>query len=303
MDQVSIVIPFYGNSQSKQLYLVTESMLSQKGIKTDLILSGINIATKVERLEDLSKHPIEVVPEIIRTGAVINNGLRKSSGEYIYVTDADILLPNSNYLENLLKYSKKVGTSFKRPPMRRLLVDDFNWIYELFKSKGLNFALDKLDYSQDYVVKPKGVDRSMRSFHKFENGRNKIFIASEKDFQEYVSNESNKGSEPRYFNQDRHCGGVFAPRSSFMQVGGYHEGFISWGVWDADIQWKLEKRYGMETIPNTNKFEVVHLDHERGYFSRKKWAHDKNLQDKRRKNGYKNCIREDLKTFLGGCYE
>ena len=96
-------------------------------------------------------------------------------------------------------------------------------------------------------------------------------IASETDFQEYLATEENKGCEPKFFNQERHCGATFAPTDAFIKVGGYCESFTSWGCRDADVQWKLESIIGMDLIPYISSFEVIHLDHPKGYFDKEDW--------------------------------
>lgn len=297
---VSVIVPFYGVSQTQRLELVTKSILSQEGVDIDFVVAGLKTSTQINELSDLSKHPKESVPEIVRTGAIINNGLRLAEGELIYITDADVLFSNQHYLENLVQEFFATETSLKRPSMKRLLIEDFNWFYSMVASRGLEESLKELDTSQKFIAKPRYSERSIRVFPKFENGKHKIFIASESDFQEYISDEKNKGSEPRYFNQDRHCGAVFAPTKDMLRVGGYHEGFISWGVWDADAQWKLESQTGMNLIPERQEFSVIHLDHEKGYFSKSKWEHDRKLQERRRVLGFETCVREDLRTYLGG---
>ncbi len=302
-EKVSVVIPFYGKAQSRHLNLAVESILSQKNVDVDLVLAGINTSTKINSLDDLVRHPNEQIPECVKMGEIINNGLKNISGDFVYVTDADILLLNSNYLKQLIEYSNRGKVALKRPPMRRLMVEDFNWFYSMAQSKGLDYSMGQFDFSDEYIVKPTGAFRPMRKFSKFENGRGKIFLVSENDFQEYVSDDGNKGNEPKYFNQDRHCGGVFALSDSFRKVGGYHEGFISWGVWDADVQWKLENEIGMNLIPNEPNYEVVHLDHDKGYFSKTKWECDRKLQLERRKKGFRKCVKEDVEVFLGGYNE
>ncbi len=297
---VSVIIPFYGIVQSQRLELVAESILSQKGVIVDFVVAGLKVATRARDISDLSRRPKETVPEIVRTGAVINNGLRLAKGDFTYVTDADILLPNQHYLESLVQELRNESTSLKRPPMRRLLIQDFDWFYSMVSSKGLEESIVSLDTSQEYIVKPIDVERTMRIFPKFENGRHKVFIATESDFQEYISDEKNKGSEPCYFNQNIHCGAVFAPTKALRNVGGYHEGFISWGVWDADTQWKLENQTGMKLIPNREEFEVIHLDHEKGYFSKSKWEHDKRLQESRKVSSFEACVQEDREVYSRG---
>lgn len=297
---VSVIVPFYGTSQSRGLELVAESILSQKGVDIDFVVAGLQATTRVKNRFDLSRHPKESVLEIVRTGAVLNNGLRLATGDFVYITDADILLPNQHYLEGLVQESLFTGTSLKRPIMRRLLIQDFDWFYSMVFSKGLENSITSLDTSQKYVVKPTGVERPMRVFPKFENERQKVFIASEKDFQDYISDERNKGSEPRFFNQDRHCGTTFASTDMLRDVGGYCEEFISWGVWDADVQWKLESIGGMGLIPKSKDFEVIHLDHPREYFDKEKWDKDKGLQKIRRSQGYELSVKQDRLVYFGG---
>ncbi len=300
MASVSVIVPFYGTSYSKRLELVAESILSQRGINIDFIVVGLNATTRVNDVSDLPKNSRENIPDIVRTGAVINKGLRLADGEFTYITDADVLLQNRHYLERLVGEYSSCGNSLKRPPMRRLLLQDFKWFCQNVSKNGLEDAMNNLDFSQDYIVKPRETIRPMKIFPKFENGGQKIFIASESDFQDYLSNEENKGSEPRYFNQDRHCGGVFASTEALVKIGGYHEGFISWGVWDADAQWKLESQQGMRLIPYQKEFEVIHLDHPKGYFFKSKWEHDKELQIRRRSAETEECIKRDREDYLGG---
>jgi glycosyltransferase involved in cell wall biosynthesis len=296
---ISVIVPFYGTSYSRRLELVAESVLSQKNIDVDFVIAGLDKATRISCLSDLLKYPRENMPDIVRTGTVINNGLKLARGEFTYVSDADVLLQNQNYLERLVQEHLAFGASLKRPPMRRLLLEDFEWFYSQVSSASLEKAITSLDKSQEYIVKPKGSERLMRVFPKFENGRQKIFIASESDFQEYISSEENKGSEPLYFNQDRHCGTVFTRTEYLIKVGGYHEGFISWGIWDADVQWKLENLTGMGLIPYNEDFAVIHLDHEKSHFSKSRWKHDRELQKIRRDKGANACIVEDKKIHFG----
>jgi len=296
---VSIIIPFYGTVHSQRLELVTEAILAQKGGDADLIVAGLNQAKRIGGNEDLENLPKENAPDSVKMGRIINNGLRLAKGEFTYVTDADIMLHNKNYLERLVHEVVSDRVSLKRPPMRRLLLQDFEWFCQNVSLNGLENSVKELDFSQNYIVKPKNSIRPMRIFPKLENNKQKIFIASESDFQDYISSKDNKGKEPAFFNQDRHCGAVFSLTEELLKVGGYHEGFVSWGVWDADVQWKLEKQTGIRLIPYQKELEVIHLDHPKGYFSKSKWEQDKTLQEMRRLIGAEECIRKDKEDYLG----
>jgi len=296
---VSVIIPFYGISYSKRLELAVKSVLFQRRVNIELIIAGLDTATKINNYLILPKCLDKKTSKIVRMGAIINNGIRLANGEFVYISDADILFQNPNYLEKLIQEYLYHCSPLKRPPMRRLFLQDFEWFYSQVSLGGLENTIALLDTSQKYIVKPKNTKRAIRIFPKFENGRQKIFIASENNFQEYISSKENKGLEPRYFSQDRHCGAVFARTNDIIDVGGYHEGFISWGVWDADLQWKLENQIGMKLIPYKDEFIVIHLDHEKRHFSKSKWEHDKELQKKRRTRGVKECIVKDREVYFG----
>ena len=228
----------------------------------------------------------------IPRGLIYNQGIRRAQGEYIYLSDSDIVFPKG-YFEKLIHTSEALDTPLKRPMMRRLLLQDFERFYDLYSSEGFEKAMDKLDYSQEFVVKTDTFPRDIRVFRKWENGRLKTFIISEKDFEEYTSNLKNKGSEPKFFNQERHCGATFARKSDIENLGGCCEGFISWGCWDADLQWKLEETYGISYMPR----EVIHLDHPKGYFNRDTWQTDRNFQEIRRTKGALKCIQDDREVY------
>jgi len=297
---VSFIIPFYGTSHSQRLELAIESIFAQKGVNIDLIVAGLSHATKIDNNEGLENYPKKEMPDIAKMGKVLNRGLSLAGGNFTYISDADVLLYNRNYLSNLVQELLSQRKSLKRPPMRRLLLQDFEWFHQNVSLEGLENSVSELDFSQDYIVKPKNSNRQIRIFPKFENNRQKIFIASELDFQDYISSKDNEGKEPAFFNQDRHCGTIFSLTEELLKIGGYHEGFISWGVWDADMQWKLENQTGIRLIPPGKKFEVIHLDHQRGYFSKSKWEHDKILQGMRRSIGAEECIKKDREDYLRG---
>jgi len=274
---ISIIIPFFGDADFKRLEIVKQSIAMQKDINIELIVSNSDGVTL----------PI-TVPK------VINKGIENSKGVYLYISDSDIFFPSQYYfsfLLNLIKESKELV--FKRPPMRRLLIEDFSKFYNLIRDKGLKKTLKNLNYSQDYVVRFDENPKNIKVFYKTENGRVKTFIATEEDFRTYLSDSSNVGKEPKFFNQERHCGGTFLLKEHALEVGNYCEDFISWGCWDADFQWKLAETFDLKQIPYKSKYEIIHIDHHKMYFDKSKWEQDKNLQTERRKMGVKKCILND----------
>jgi len=124
---VSVIIPFYGTDNLQRLKLVTESILAQKEINVDLVVAGLNQATRISNSCDIKNIPIEKITGIVKVGQVINRGLKLARGEFTYISDADILFHNEDYLGKLVHESLSHGNSLKRPPMRRLLLQDFEY--------------------------------------------------------------------------------------------------------------------------------------------------------------------------------
>ena len=272
----SIIIPIYGNFDKKRLDIVKESILQQKGLDVEIILPD----------EKQIKPPINC-------SKLINQGYSISKGNFVYISDADVVLASNTFLGDAAEYSQKNGNLIlTRPKMRRLLLEDWEWFQELFKSDGIA-SLQKLDFSQEHLVTPFNKPRQIKVFKKFENGRLKTFIASQKDFEEYISDDNHQGEEPKYWNQERHCGGTFLTRNQFKRVGGYCEQFIGWVCWDADFQWKLKSLFEADYFPEECSFEVIHLDHSKEYFDKQKWEHDKKLQELRRNLGAMKCSEYD----------
>jgi hypothetical protein len=300
MESVSVIVPFYGSFDTQRLKLAAESIFSQKGVNIELIIGGNNQATKITPDTNIETLKDGTTSKNNSMGRIINRALRTARSDFVYISDADILFRSPAYLLGLVKESLRLGTALKRPSMRRLLLEDFEDFQNLATSFGLAKTISGYDTSQNYVIKPRGANRQIRVFTKYENGRNKVFIASEKDFQEYIGSKTNKGLEPKFFNQDRHCGATFAPTKALNHIGGYCEEFISWGVWDADVQWKLESTIGMSLIPEKEMFEVIHLDHLKGYFNSGNWEIDKSLQKIRRNQGHQKSIDQDKLIYQAG---
>ncbi|MBU3906670.1 MAG: glycosyltransferase [Nanoarchaeota archaeon] len=294
--KISILVPFFGSFDPRRLEVAMRSVQTQseKGLEF-LICTGkdvvaCDICSPSFKVQDALKglntgaNVVQDVPH----GLIYNQGIRKAQGEHLYLSDSDIVFPEG-FFEELIQAAGILNTPLQRPMMRRLLLQDFDKFYADVSEKGIRDALKSLDASQEFLVKPDKSIRDIKIFRKFENGRMKTFIATREDYNEYVSDPENKGSEPKFFNQERHCGATFARRSEIERIGGCCERFVSWGCWDADLQWKLKETYGISYMPG----EVIHLDHPKGYFDKDKWQKDRTVQETRRDYGIIQCIQED----------
>ena len=57
---------------------------------------------------------------------------------------------------------------------------------------------------------------------------------------------------------------------------------------------KLPPLQSAKPFPKFPEFEVLHLDHERGYFSQERWIKNRETQNRRRSQGVLKSIEEDL---------
>jgi len=296
--QISILIPFFGNFDNRRLETAIKSVQDQSEKRIELLICNGIRAVPFESYSNVQDELKSITNEAIKIkdvprGIIYNIGIRRARGEYVYVSDADIIFPE-RFFEELIQTSKALNTPLQRPMMRRLLLQDFEKFYESCLDKGLQDTIKSLDFSQEFIVKPDKDTRELNVIRKWENGRIKTFISTVSDFNEYKSNPENKGQEPIFFNQERHCGSTFARKSELENLGGCCEEFISWGCWDADLQWKLKETYGISYMPG----EVIHLDHAKGYFNKEKWQKDRIFQEKRRAKEASKCVQEDKEIYL-----
>ena len=82
-------------------------------------------------------------------------------------------------------------------------------------------------------------------------------------------------------------------------VGAYCERFINWGCEDSDLQWKLGERFSLQFIPNEARFEVIHLDHPKLYFSKEAWKRNEAIADCRKRQGAYISIAQDMAKNYG----
>ena len=95
------------------------------------------------------------------------------------------------------------------------------------------------------------------------------------------------------WSEDLHCGGNLFRKEHFYQVGRYCENFVNWGCEDSDLQWKMTAYYDLQFFPKTEKFEVLHLDHSKDYFSSSMWNLNEEICAKRKTAGVDCAIKKD----------
>jgi hypothetical protein len=270
-------------------------MLSQRDVNHEIIVSE---QEELRRFPDIPGvrhvfhyHKPRKDLSDFNPGNVRNIATLQARGEYLYTNDADVVFLDSYHLaKSLEEISKFPETAFYRPFMRRLHLDEFDEFEERIAQNGIENAVASLDLSQEYIATVNGEKRKIRIFGK-KSIYPKTFTAFEDDFQTYIGNDSYQGREPLFWNENRHCGGNLVRMNHFINLGGYSEEFINWGCEDSDLQWKLSEVYNLEFFPES--FEVMHLDHPKGYFSPEMWKRNEEISSRRVKQGIQRAIEID----------
>lgn len=293
--QLSVVIPIYGMFDLARARVCVLSMLSQKDVDHEVIVSEQGENRRFPDIQGVkyifNYHKPRKDLSDFNSGNVRNTAVAQAIGDYLYTNDADVVFLDSHYLAKALEeIAKSPARAFYRPLMRRLHVDEFSEFERRVNENGIKGAIFSLDLSQDYIATVSGAPRKVRVFEK-ESIYPKTFTAFEEDFQTYVGDESNKGKEPMFWNENRHCGGNLFRMKQFREIGGYSEEFINWGCEDSDLQWKFSGAFDLQFFPE--ELEVLHLDHPKSYFSPEMWAQNEKISEKRKKEGIEKAIEID----------
>jgi GT2 family glycosyltransferase len=298
---ISVIIPLYGNFDPRRVLIAVNSIKQQRGVNIETIiveesehphLLDVNLGENVRYYHRQVENLIE--RKFFIPGKIRNMAAGLSHGEFLYNNDGDIVFVNPYYLIELLDIMRQnPSIALYRPPMRRLPKECFEEFASLVARDGQQKAIETLDFSQPYIATVGKTKIKMRVFKKFESGREKIFLFTDRDHERYKSRPGGKGNEPLYSTLDVHAGGILMRRSQFNTVGGYCELYVGWGCHDSDLQWKLREIFMLNKIPNDPRFEVLHLDHSRDYFGRDRWLKNRKIQKERRERGVMAGINED----------
>jgi len=305
-DEISVVIPIYGNFDIKRILMCIESIKSQKGVDVEIVVSEqgeYKRFPQVERVKHIfNYHKPKADFGDFNPGKIRNIAVMNSTKKYIYTVDADIIFSDPSFLKKALTFLKKDPKRILyRPHMRRLPKDNFAEFSRWYDSLGLGDAIKRLIVNQEFLVKTSPRFRELKIFEKIskEAGYKKTFTSLIEDYKKYIEERLGSDEEfnfwPIYWNENRHCGSNLFRRKQFLEVGGYCEKFINWGCEDSDLQWKFRETYNLEFFPED--LEVIHLDHPRGHISPEMWEDNEKKSTERKNGGVKSAIRYDKKIL------
>lgn len=307
LPSVSVLIPFYGNFDIARARLSVESVASQQQLDLQVVISESGPSPRLRLLAEQIDAvycfcPVKERAAIFSPGRIRNAGLLACGGDIVYTNDADIVFQNRQYLHSLVVWMREHNlVAMRWPPMRRLPIACFPTFSQMSQEYGLTTALGMLQRPNKYLAFAGDVQYKLKVRRRpgvledYNDGL--VFTCTEEDYAQYVDDPSLRGLEPIVFHQVRHIGGIFARRDQLIAVGGYSENFLVWGNEDTDIQWKIADVFQLDYVPDFERFEVLHLDHVKGYFCPKQWQRNKALQAARWARRVDDIVEEDKAAF------
>lgn len=299
---LSVIVPVYGNINQERLEACLQSLKRQEGVSIEIILAEQTFDE--ERFEDIAaKNGVLYVSDHLdeaassrhfNSGRIRNVGIFKASGQFIYASDSDILYFDTHYMAKIVRaLNVSSDLVLEWPRMKHIVLEGQPSFYPAFSK-----ATDWQEIAKNLVAHGEWLfsykECPPLQFHKIEySGRPMIMIDS--DYEAYMRNPSAlAGWEQRWMLALRHDGAIAARRSHIDAVGGYNEGFYQWGYEDYDLQWKLGELFCMVPLEHYPEFEVIHLDHEKGWFDKLMFERNGFLHWKRRERTIAGAIIADI---------
>lgn len=208
-------------------------------------------------------------------GLLKNIGISNVTSQYVYFSDTDILLIQSDYLERIVNFFESSNQQILvRPPMLRLIG-----------------GKDDLLLSSNTPQ----IDNPLRQcFVKYENG---LLVAAGNEKYKYINNLPHVQYNSNSWQLVYHSGGIAVKLKLLLEVGGYCMDYYGWGLDDIDLQWKLNETFGAralnECIDNTY---VLHIEHP-SRCNDELYAQNREKFNVRRTEGLKESIQKDVINY------
>jgi predicted glycosyltransferase involved in capsule biosynthesis len=299
-DLISVCIPIYANFDRRRLQLTVKSLQAQEGVDVEIVVAEQAPEPKASYILDDSINYtfIEFDGDDIQysCGAVRNAAVAISNGEFIFNTDADIILPNKYFLRDSLEMLRKEPKSFLyRPNLIRFPIEEVPTLTYMVHRYGFRGIVDSLMHSNNdgLFMTMNGVDRDIKVCkHPDPNHWVKVSTIYMEDYKKY--NDLDKDYAMTAFTTDVHAGTHMVSKEHFESVGGYCELFTGWGYEDLDLYWKLSSNINARRFENVS---VVHLDHDKPYAYYDRLEEHRITHENRQSQNLQNIIKEDIERW------
>jgi len=275
-----------------RLGAVIESILrsTEKDIE---IMICTDDAMRVENYLNKKVKVIEIKSNRFKNnlGFYRNIALKYSEGEYLYFTDADIIIYNQNYLTFLKRISKENGDSIVVWPNMYRLDEGVEQFCEDFNTG------KKLKLSFDYKHCMYGYKSG--NFYKILELRAEFdgvpHVCKPLDYNNFKKMKS-KEFEELVWRPTIHWGGIFCRKDYFENIGGFSLEYFNWGCEDDDLIWKLSKMYNVIYLfKESPNLAVLHLEHPRKYWTY--YKENMRIFARRKHKGVNSAISDDRKKY------
>lgn len=288
MEKATIIIPLYGNHESKNnIYYVTEKWLSQSFPCEVIIAIAGNVEVEVAGSSDPERNvKIVRLGEEEKSPARLRNvAAMHSRSQWLYLSDADIFPIGNRYLENAIDLARR--GIFCQPWMRRLIPNGKEIPSSIHAGpQGTNFCYSMLDEYGNLVK----IDGEIISWKEMQVGNKDMIIPTvvpPSAAQDIIGPKRRR--QPSF-----HWGGALMKRNIFFDIGGYCERYFGWGGEDDDLLIKASREnriiYGWKMAPT---LLCGHFEHEYPYDGTSELQNNRTLLKKRVKMGAERMIAED----------
>lgn len=297
--RVSVIVSVYGEyDRTEVLELVLEAWTDQRA-RVEVVLSEQNHESRFDPVASA------VGAEYVRTdpdtrdgvrkyniGHVRNAGIAAATGEYVYVTDADVLPLSEDYLaDRVADAADDPRTVHFRPDHYRLSQAAVGEFLAFVSEHGTDaVAVEDGEYCLATFESGRIGPRPGGEVRELIDGWTYVCTPEERDFLD--SDRFDGDEEELILRPAVHWGGTFLPREQAVQVGGYCERFYDWGFEDDDFHHKLSGRYSLEPI---GPVELVHFEHDRDY-NDEQFASNERTFERRRARDVDSLIESDVES-------
>ena len=302
---VSVVIPVFGSACQHSLEESLKS-LAEQSCDPEVVVSE-QVCGNSPRFEEISgdlgaRHICDEIRgeqggPYWNDGRARNMGLLAATRSHVYFTDADIVFPLPTFLDELLSMAlESEELCFRWPPMKHLPSVGGG---DSPSPEADSLNVERLRQVGNWIVCKPDHEALVRSkdFREIVDDRGKWFIIDSADLAAYDSEHDRwSGWEPLIWLSCRHDGAVFASHRQLQVVAGYSERYRVWGGDDADLQWKLGQLFCMVDLDNSENLFVLHLDHERPWYSSYLFERNKLIARNRREASVWGAILDDLSS-------
>ncbi|MFZ5501587.1 MAG: glycosyltransferase, partial [Candidatus Micrarchaeota archaeon] len=300
--KVSFLLPAFGSLNPDSLYLSIRSILSQKYPLKEVLVAEEHHGEP--RFDDVARaagatyygYDSRFTGERYSVGRARNAILRLAEGEYVVMQDADIVIPDSEFLGNLTQELFSCASHFlATAPLRHIQKSEaMEWFERTGNTGDVYGHLSGLQLHDGFLLsnRPYEENEFIVVSHPYNPAKkDRRYVARRSLYREYQENPAKwSGREPLIFTP---CVGKYfiaARTEHVLAVGGYCERYLGWGGEDGDLKWKLSCFLGCRHLLNDYRFSQVHLDHARPYFDQETYIKAKALSKSRQEQGLLRAI-------------